>query len=138
MNSELVKERILRNKQIRSEWNRYDLAFEISQLLAELRLARGLTQEKLAKLVGTKQASIARAESGRRLPSLSFLNKIAVTLKTKILVKFELLEDIQPGFRSDALFKSECLIKHFTGVAEPGLSTSGEFSGGSLIETVYG
>ncbi len=48
--------------------------------IARLRILRGLTQEQLAKKVGTKQPSIARLESGSTPPNLAFLQKVAEAL----------------------------------------------------------
>lgn len=45
--------------------------------LKTLRKAKGLTQEELAEAVGTKRATIAGYETGRRNPSLPDLQKIA-------------------------------------------------------------
>jgi transcriptional regulator with XRE-family HTH domain len=48
--------------------------------LIRLRMAKGLTQEDLAKLLSTKQESIARLENGGSVPSLSTVKKLAVAL----------------------------------------------------------
>ncbi|MBU0510922.1 MAG: helix-turn-helix domain-containing protein [Chloroflexi bacterium] len=48
--------------------------------ITRLRIGRGLTQAQLAELVGTKQPSIARLESGETPPSLSFLKRVAGAL----------------------------------------------------------
>lgn len=55
---------------------------EVTSLITEARLYAGLTQEKLAKLISTKQPSIARIENGSTMPSLNFLKKIADALNT--------------------------------------------------------
>lgn len=55
--------------------------------VARLRMLRGLTQAQLAVMVGTRQPSIARLENGSSVPSLSFLQKIAVALGAKIEVR---------------------------------------------------
>jgi DNA-binding XRE family transcriptional regulator len=55
--------------------------------VTRLRLLRGLTQEQLAELVGTKQSSIARLESGVAAPSLSFLTKVAAALGARVEVR---------------------------------------------------
>jgi len=55
--------------------------------IARLRIARGLTQEQLARMVGTKQPSIARLENGSSVPSLSFLRRIADALKATLEVR---------------------------------------------------
>lgn len=66
-----------------------DLAWEIGLWILEGRVTKGITQEKLAKIVKTKQPSIARVENGSVLPSLRFLQKIAEALDLE-LPKFEL------------------------------------------------
>lgn len=55
--------------------------------VARLRLQRGLTQKQLADLMGTKQSSIARLESGNSEPSLSFLRRVVQALGGKLEVK---------------------------------------------------
>jgi len=49
-------------------------------------MLRRLTQTQLAEMIGTRQPSIARLENGSSIPSLSFLNKIAMALDAKIEV----------------------------------------------------
>ncbi|MBC8334103.1 MAG: helix-turn-helix transcriptional regulator [Anaerolineales bacterium] len=63
------------------------LELETGYQITRLRILQGLTQEELAEKVGTRQPSIARLESGRSLPSLSFLEKIADALDAKIEIK---------------------------------------------------
>ena len=48
--------------------------------VARLRIMRGLTQEQVAELVGTKQSSIARLENGNTEPRLSFLRRVVEAL----------------------------------------------------------
>lgn len=55
--------------------------------ISRLRIARGLTQAQLAELVGTRQPSIARIESGKSLPSLSFLERVASVLNARVEVR---------------------------------------------------
>ncbi len=63
------------------------LELEIGYQIARLRILQGLTQEELAEKVGTRQPSIARLESGRSLPSLSFLEKIADALDAEMEIR---------------------------------------------------
>src|SRR5262245_32010385 len=70
----------------------YD-ALEPAYQIARLRIARGLTQAQLAKLVGTKQPSIARLESGASQPSVAFLRKVAAALGTRLEVHFVCLNN---------------------------------------------
>ena len=44
----------------------------------------GLTQEDIAKMLGTKQSVIARLESGKSLPSLKTLYKYAQVTHKKV------------------------------------------------------
>lgn len=92
------KQQLLKDKKIREEFEKFDLAFEISKKLIEARIIKNLTQKELANLIGTKQSSIARAESGSSLPSISFLEKIAKALDTKLVVSFELVESTKTEF----------------------------------------
>lgn len=84
---------LLRNPEFRKEFNKFDLAFEIGEMLIEARIFKGMTQDKLAHMVGTKQSGIARAEAGKSLPSLSFLNKIAKALKTHLIIRFAFMNE---------------------------------------------
>lgn len=63
------------------------LELEAGYQITRLRLLRGMTQAELAKKVGTRQPSIARLENGSRLPSLSFLARIAEALDAQVEVK---------------------------------------------------
>lgn len=62
-----------------------DISHQIGKMLIEARLLKGITQEKLAELVETKQPSIARIESGQSLPSLGFLQRIVEAMGLTLL-----------------------------------------------------
>lgn len=89
------KKQLLKSRKFKEEYNKYDLAFEISQMLIEARIIKGITQEKLAKMIGTRQSGIARAENGSYLPSLTFLDGIARAFKTNLIVRFGFMEQEQ-------------------------------------------
>lgn len=87
------KEKLLKKARFRKEYYSQDLAFEVSNMIAKARILKGLTQERLAKLMSTKQSSIARAENGSYLPSLGFLKKMAGALDTYLIPpKFGFME----------------------------------------------
>lgn len=67
----------------------YDLAFEIGQTIIDARIKRGLTQAKLARKAKTKQPAIARLESSTRLPSLTFLKRVADAMRMDIVITFK-------------------------------------------------
>lgn len=61
-----------------------ELEFAIIEALIRARSKRGMTQEKLAKKIGTKQSAIARFEAGRANPTLAFVQKLSDALDLKI------------------------------------------------------
>ena len=66
----------MRDPEFRAAAEELEPAYQV----ARLRIIRGLTQEELAEKVGTKQPSIARLESGKSEPSLSFLRRVVEAL----------------------------------------------------------
>ena len=67
------------------------VAFDTLQLAKQIRQLReqtSISQEQLAKLIGTKHPAIARLESGKVVPKLDLLQKIAIALGTKLEIKF--------------------------------------------------
>ena len=65
-----------------------DLAprYEVVAQLKAARKEKDLTQEELAKKVGTKKSNISRFESGRYNPSLDFLIKVAGSLGKELQI----------------------------------------------------
>jgi len=55
-----VKEELLQDPEVREAYEALQPVYQLTRL----RILRGLTQKQLAELVGTKQPSIARLESG--------------------------------------------------------------------------
>jgi len=97
MNLKQLKKQLLKDKKFREEYFKVDLMFEVSEMLIEARIKKGITQEELAKKIGTKQPSIARVENGNVMPSLSFLEKIAKALDTYLVPpRFAFLEPRHP------------------------------------------
>lgn len=89
------KKKLLENPEFKKECERRDLAREIARLVIKARIIKGVTQEKLAKMVGTKQPGIARLENGSSLPSFSLLDKIAKAFKTHINIDFDFIQSIE-------------------------------------------
>lgn len=85
MDAKTAKQLIMSDPEVRKEYEKPDIAFEIAKAVIRARALRGVNQKELADLVGTKQPSIARLESGNFVPSLSFLSRIAEALGTKLL-----------------------------------------------------
>jgi len=84
MNWKEHKKRLLKDPEFRKEYEAIEPEYKLASALIRLRLAKGLTQEQLAKLLNTKQESIARLESGGSLPSLSTVKRVAEALDAEL------------------------------------------------------
>lgn len=72
-----VREEILRDGEVRAEYDSLAPRYEIIAQLIETRKNKNMTQAQLAELVGTQKSNISRLESGNYNPSLDFLIKVA-------------------------------------------------------------
>ena len=79
---EEIEAEALRVPEVREAYEELEPAYQV----ARLRIMRGLTQQQLADLVGTSQSSIARLESGKELPRLSFLRRVVEALDGSVTV----------------------------------------------------
>ncbi len=61
--------------------------FAIYNALVRARVQKKLTQKQLARKIGVAQSALARFESGRTNPTLSFLKKVTMGLGLKLSVK---------------------------------------------------
>lgn len=84
MNWKEHKKELMKNPEFAKEYKALEPEYKLVASLIRLRLAKGLTQEGLAKLLNTKQESIARLESGESLPSLSTIKKVAEALDAEL------------------------------------------------------
>lgn len=82
VNYEKWREQQLQDPKFVAELEKLEPGYQV----ARLRMKLGLTQTQLAEMVGTKQPSIARLESGEGSPSLSFLEKVAEALGAEVKV----------------------------------------------------
>jgi transcriptional regulator with XRE-family HTH domain len=80
MNWREQKKQLMKNPEFVKEYNALETEYKLAANMIRLRLAKGLTQEDLAKMLNTKQESIARLENGGSLPSLSTMKKLAEAL----------------------------------------------------------
>ncbi len=63
--------------------------FTLARELIAARVSAGLTQEQLAQRMGTTQSAIARLETGRRVPGVRTLERLAEATGTRLVVRFE-------------------------------------------------
>lgn len=79
-NWEDLEKELLADPATKREFNKLAPRYAVISELIEARIKHNMTQEEVAKKVGTKQSSIARLESGNINPSLDFLQKVAQVL----------------------------------------------------------
>jgi len=82
------KKQLLRDKGFRKALKETELEYQIARALILARTKNKITQNELAKKMGTKQSVISRVENAKTTPSLSFLKRLAKVLDTDLIVKF--------------------------------------------------
>lgn len=84
-------------REIKKEWSKdpafkkaydeLDFEYQIIDALVRARAKKKLTQKQLADKIGVAQSALARFESGRVNPTLSFLKKVTAGVGLSIVVK---------------------------------------------------
>jgi len=77
MNFKQFKQKALENPEIRREYDSLQDEFSLIDQLITMRTKAGLTQEDVAKKLGTNKSNISRLERGRSNPSWATLSKYA-------------------------------------------------------------
>lgn len=90
-----LKYSALENAKVRKEYKALQDEFCLIDQLVTMRTSAGLTQEAVAKKLGTNKSNICRLERGRGNPSWSTLNKYAAACGFR--VKLEAVEDNRPS-----------------------------------------
>lgn len=81
-----LKRKWLKDPEFKKAYDDLELEFVLIEAILDQRTKKGLTQKKLAEKIGTKQSAIARFESGRANPTLSFIKKLSDALDVKLEV----------------------------------------------------
>jgi ribosome-binding protein aMBF1 (putative translation factor) len=79
----------MKEPKYRKAYENLEEEFRLASALIEARARAGLTQEELAQRMNTKQAVIARLESGRTKPSTRTLERIAEATGHRLRISFE-------------------------------------------------
>lgn len=82
------KQQALKDPELKAEYDRLQPEYAVIRALIRARSINGVSQEDLAKRIGTKQSVISRLESGRANPSVGFLKKLAQALNSHLEIKF--------------------------------------------------
>ena len=71
------------------EYEALEDEFALAAQLTEARARAGLTQAELAERMGTSQSAVARLESGKSLPSVATLEKVAAATGSRLRIALE-------------------------------------------------
>ncbi|WP_231037589.1 helix-turn-helix transcriptional regulator [Pectinatus frisingensis] len=75
-----IKTQMLSDNEVKKEYDKLKPRYELISQLIKVRSEKQLTQEELAKMMGTQKSNISRLESGNYNPSLDFIIKAAHSL----------------------------------------------------------
>lgn len=85
----IIDRRFFRSKRARLELAQAGAGAQMAQLLYELRTRAGLTQQELARRVGTSHSVISRIENGAyQGHSLALLRRVAAALGKRVEIRF--------------------------------------------------
>lgn len=82
-----LKRELLKDPEVRAEYDKRVPEYELVNALITARKKANLTQEDVAKRMGTKQAAIARMESGRQKPSFKTIERYAKATGHRAVVR---------------------------------------------------
>ena len=85
----VLREKMLANPAVRAEYDALADEFALVEELIKARAHSGLTQEEIARRMGTTQSVVARLESGKSMPSTRTLKKYAEATGTRLVIRFE-------------------------------------------------
>ncbi len=77
---------MLKDPEIKQAYDELGPEFALIEMMIQKRIEKGLTQKQIACKIGTRQSAISRFESGAYNPTLSFLQKIAGALETRLQI----------------------------------------------------
>lgn len=72
-----IRDEILADPEVKAEYDALESEFQCARQVIALRKASGLNQRDFAKRVGIKQPQLARLESGKQIPKIETLVKLA-------------------------------------------------------------
>ncbi len=82
-----LKQEWLKDPEFKRSYDDLEFEFKLIEALIKARAQKNMTQEKLARKIGVAQSALARFESGRTNPTLSFLKKVTSGLGLTLTIK---------------------------------------------------
>ena len=84
-----AKIELLKNKEFEKEYLRLKPRYDLITQIINARIEQQMTQEDMAKKMGTQKSNISRLESGNYNPSLDFLIRVAQSLNKEIVISLK-------------------------------------------------
>lgn len=78
----------LKDPKLRAEYDKLQPEFAVIEAILQARKEKGLRQLDIARKIKTKQSVISRLEAGRANPTVSFLQRLASALDTRLEIRF--------------------------------------------------
>lgn len=78
----------MKERKYRKAYEALEKEFVLASAVIAVRNRAGLTQEELARKMGTTQPVVARLESGRSRPSMRTLERLADATRSRLLISF--------------------------------------------------
>ena len=79
----------MKEPKYRKAYEALEEEFVLASAVLDARNRAGLTQQELARKMGTTQPVVARLESGRVRPSMRTLERLAKATGSRLLIRFE-------------------------------------------------
>ena len=79
----------MENAEFAAAYDALEDEFAVASALIKARSDADMTQEQVARAMGTTQAVVARLESGRTMPSTRTLERFAKATHTRLRIVFE-------------------------------------------------
>lgn len=86
--AEQFHKKLLANPKVKKAYDDLQPEFAIAESIIEARIKRNISQEELARKMGTGQAVISRLEGANASPSLSLIKRLASALGLKVELRF--------------------------------------------------
>lgn len=85
---EEIHKKWMKDPKYRDAYEKLEPEFTLASAMIETRIKKKLSQQDLAKRVGTGQAVISRLEGMNASPSMSLIQRVADALGLKVELKF--------------------------------------------------
>jgi len=79
----------MKEPKYRKAYEALEVEFALASAVIAARNRAGLTQQELARKMGTTQPVVARLESGRTRPSMRTLERLAKATGSRLLISFQ-------------------------------------------------